>query len=296
MLTERDLRGTFVPVVTPFLTTEELDTASYRRYLERLLQHDIQGLAINGTTGEAPTVGWEEVEWLVSETRNLMSTLERRLPIIVGTGTNNTASTVSRTEAAGKLGADAVLIVTPYYSRPSQEGVLAHFRRAAETGIPVIAYEVPSRTGMQLELETVRRIMELDGVIGLKDSTSSLRLISELRRSCTKPILCGNDPSYLGMLEHGASGGILASANVRTDDYVQLFRYFTAGQHEPAAKLFQTLLPLIEHLFEESNPAPLKWALAQQKLIDSPALRLPMTPISAGLSAKLMQLLPAPQI
>ncbi|SFS71126.1 4-hydroxy-tetrahydrodipicolinate synthase [Paenibacillus sp. BC26] len=291
MLNERELTGTFVPIITPFLPTEELDLESYRRYLANLLQHNIQGIVINGTTGEAPTVTWEEVIMLVAATKQTMTSCNRELPIIVGTGTNSTRSTVQRTELAAELGADAVLVVTPYYSRPSQDGVLEHFRRAAEVGIPVIAYEVPARTGLQLTPETVHGILDLQGVIGLKDSTSNTQLLSRLVQSDTKPILCGNDQTYLDMLAHGASGGILASANVRTELFVQIFRHVTQGEMTEAQHLFNSLSPMIHALFQESNPAPLKWVLAEQGLLDSASLRLPMRPISAELAQQLTGLL-----
>ncbi|MBP3963873.1 4-hydroxy-tetrahydrodipicolinate synthase [Paenibacillus lignilyticus] len=291
MLNERDLTGTFVPIITPFLPTEDLDLESYQRYLANLLQYNIQGLVINGTTGEAPTVTWEEVIMLVAATKQTMTSCNRELPIIVGTGTNSTRSTIQRTVLAAELGADAVLVVTPYYSRPSQDGVLEHFRRAADVGIPVIVYEVPARTGLQLTPETVRSILDLQGVIGLKDSTSNTQLLTRLVQSDTKPILCGNDQSYLDMLAHGASGGILASANVRTELFVQLFQHVTQGEMTEAQHLFNSLSPLIHALFQESNPAPLKWVLAEQGLLDSASLRLPMSPISAELTEQLHSLL-----
>ena len=153
---------------------------SYRNYLENLIVHDIQGLVINGTTGESPAVSWEEVVELVQSTKVSLIGKKNHLPLIIGTGTNHTLSTVKRTEMAGKIGADAVLSATPYFSRPSQEGILEHFRRATQVGVPVIVYEVPSRTGIRLTTDMVRRILDLKGIIGLKDSSGGIGLISEL--------------------------------------------------------------------------------------------------------------------
>ncbi|SDW19753.1 4-hydroxy-tetrahydrodipicolinate synthase [Paenibacillus sp. CF384] len=291
MLNERDLKGTYVPTITPFLPTEELDLESYQRYVANLLHHHIQGIVVNGTTGEAPTVTWDEVATLFAATKQTMTKGNHELPIIVGTGTNSTRSTVQRTELAAELGADAVLVVTPYYSRPSQEGVIEHFRRAAEVGVPVIAYEVPARTGLQLTSETVQRILDVQGVIGLKDSTSSTQLLTQLVQSDTKPILCGNDQTYLEMLANGATGGILSSANVHTERFVQLFNHVSQGEMIEAQNLFHSLTPMIQALFQESNPAPLKWILAEQGLLASPSLRLPMSPISADLAQQLNRLL-----
>lgn len=285
MLSQQELHGIYVPVITPFLQDYELDLPSYHRYLKNLLSYDIQGLVINGTTGEAPTVAWEEVVQVVEETR--VSLDGRLLPLIIGTGTNDTVSSIKRTELAGQISADAVLVVTPYYSRPSIDGILQHFRRVAEVGIPVILYEVPSRTGIRLPVDAIRRIMEIPGVIGIKDSTESTELMRSLSPYDTKPVLCGNDVLFHEMLVHGASGGILASANVNTEVFIQVFRLAAQGNFSCSEIEFNVLIPYIRKLFEESNPAPLKWLLAMQGIISSDTLRLPMGPITDELKLSL---------
>jgi len=291
MLNEGDLKGIYVPVVTPFLSNEGLDLDSYRNYLERLLVHEIQGLVINGTTGESPTVTWEEVVNLAQTTKISMIDQNKRLPLIIGTGTNDTVSTVKRTEMAGHLGADAVLVVTPYYSRPSEEGIIEHFRRVAQVGVPVIAYEVPSRTGIQLTTDVVRSIMDLNGVIGLKDSSGGIGLISELSRLDTKPVLCGEDIYFHAMLSQGARGGILASANMHTDAFIDVFQLASTGDFIKSKTTFDLLAPFIQTLFQESNPAPLKWLLARQGIISSDTLRLPMGSITKELQLQLERML-----
>lgn len=285
MLTQQELHGIYVPVITPFSQDYELDRPSYHRYLKNLLSYDIQGLVINGTTGEAPTVAWEEVVQVVEETRGSLD--GRRLPLIIGTGTNDTVSSMKRTELAVHIGADAVLVVTPYYSRPSIDGILQHFRKVAEVGIPVILYEVPSRTGIRLPVDAIRRIMEIPGVIGVKDSTASTELTRSLSQYDTKPVICGNDVLFHEMLCHGASGGILASANVHTEAFIRVFQLAARGDYSRSEMEFEALLPYIHKLFEESNPAPLKWLLAQQGLISSDTLRLPMGPITDKLKLSL---------
>jgi|GEM_PF-638314 len=211
----------------------------------------------------------------------------RRVPIVVGTGTNDTAETVRRTARAAELGADAALVVTPYYNRPSPAGVVAHFRRVAEVGLPVIVYEIPHRTGLALPLDTIREILELDGVIGIKDSTAGVQLVTELSRLGSKPVLCGEDRQWFAALCCGAAGGMLASANVRTARFAGLYRSFAAGRTAEAKRAFDELLPLIRLLFAEPNPGPLKWLLAREGIIGSDAMRLPMTGISAPLQAEL---------
>jgi 4-hydroxy-tetrahydrodipicolinate synthase len=288
MMDEGNVKGIFVPVITPFLINGELDLDSYRSYVARLLEHNIQGVVINGTTGESPTVSWEEVTSLMKVTNEQMR--EKPVPIVIGTGTNDTLSTVRRTELAGKLGADAALVVVPYYSRPSQEGIIAHFRRAAEVGVPIIVYEIPSRTGVRLSVDTVRTILEINGVIGLKDSSGGIELVSELTRVGSKPVLCGEDAFFHSMLSAGASGGILAAANLETDTFIEVLRLADTGRFKDAKKMFDLLLPFIRLLFEESNPAPLKWVLARQGLITSEAVRLPMSPITHRLQMRLEQM------
>ncbi|MBB3108912.1 4-hydroxy-tetrahydrodipicolinate synthase [Paenibacillus phyllosphaerae] len=285
MLHEQDLQGVYVPVVTPFLPNEELDPESYHRYISGLLNRDIQGIVVNGTTGEAPTVTWTEVSTLVQITRLCM--MSRQLPLVVGTGTNNTAETVKRTEQAGMIGADAVLVVTPYYSLPSQAGIVEHFRRVAQVGVPVIAYEIPARTGVALSADTLLRILDLDGVIGLKDSSGGTSLCTALAEAQSKPILCGEDRLLLAMLQQGAHGGMLASANLQTNSFAQVCRLAASGAYEQAQELFHTLLPLIHKLFQESNPAPLKWLLARQGLIASDQVRPPMGSVSSSLEQEL---------
>ncbi|WP_078433650.1 4-hydroxy-tetrahydrodipicolinate synthase [Metabacillus halosaccharovorans] len=289
MLKEKDLSGIFVPTVTPFKSNEELDWDSYNRYLKSLLHHDIRGLVINGTTGEAPTLSWKEVEDLVRVTKQYFNKCSKRIPIIVGTGTNSTATTVKRTEIAGEIGADAVLVVTPYYNRPSQEGVLEHFRKVVRVGVPVVAYEVPSRTCIHLSTDTVNSILDMNGVIGLKDSTRNINLISKLDK--TKPILCGDDINFYSMLEQGASGGILASANIHTDLFLEVYRLFNQNELVSSKRVFDSLGPLIKSLFQESNPSPLKWVLAKQGILATDTLRLPMGPISIELRKQLNEIL-----
>ncbi|MDF2682474.1 MAG: dihydrodipicolinate synthase [Brevibacillus sp.] len=293
MLQERDLHGIYAPVITPFLPNEELDLDSYRKHVQELLNHNIHGLIVNGTTGESPTVSWDEVAQLVQVTKEVLRECGKQLPLVVGTGTNSTVSTVKRTELAGELGADAVLVVTPYYNRPPQAGVIEHYRRAAQVGVPVIAYEIPHRTGLRLAADTIKAVLDMDGVIGIKDSTGSLDLLGELTKGDTKPVLCGDDILFLSMLKHGATGGILASSMIQTQDFVHVYELAKQCEYDQAQKTFDTLVPLIQKLFQESNPAPIKWILTQQGILSSDTLRLPMSPISQGLQQELKELFPA---
>ncbi|NOV03380.1 4-hydroxy-tetrahydrodipicolinate synthase [Paenibacillus planticolens] len=287
MLKERDLHGVYVPIVTPFDEGGEVDAASFYNQAYNLFQDEVDGLVVNGTTGESPTILSEELGVLFAAAQAAREASNVSVPLVVGTGTNDTLSTVRRTEQAGKLGADAALVVVPYYNKPSQQGIIEHFRRIASVGLPVILYEVPHRTGVKLELDTVRTILELEGVIGMKDSTPNTQLVTELSRLGSKPVLCGEDSLLLEALQSGAKGVMSASANVETERFVAFYRHFLAGQYEKSRELFEELLPLIRLLFQEPNPAPIKWLLEQQGIIESGTLRLPLLPVTEGLRAKL---------
>lgn len=289
MLTEQQIQGIYVPVITPFTKDNQLDIPSFRNYITHMANSGIHGLVINGTTGESPTVSWDEVEQLVQVTKETLQSINKTIPIVVGTGTNDTASTVKRTQMAGELGADAVLVVTPYYNRPTEEGIYEHFRVTAEVGVPMIVYEIPARTGVRVSVDTMKRIMNLDGVIGLKDSTNGVELMSELVRSGSKPILCGDDAFFYDMLSEGAAGGMLASANINTEQFIEVYDRFKNGDKEGSRELFTRVAPFIDHLFAEPAPAMIKWLLVNQGIITSDQLRLPLMPASEQLKAKMDQ-------
>lgn len=285
MLTEQQIYGIYVPVVTPFNAAGEVDLDSYQRYVKNLINNSIQGLVVNGTTGESPTVTVNEMQLLVNTSRELLQSTS--IPLVVGTGTNDTASTVARTETAANLGADCALVVVPYYSRPSQEGIIAHFRKAAEVGIPIMAYDIPSRTGTAMTVDTARTILEMNNVVGLKDCSGSTKMVTELVRTGSKPVLGGDDSLFYEMLSAGATGGMLATANVYPAECIRIYDAFKSGQLDLAKENFEQLLPIIRLLFKESNPAPIKWMLSQSGLIASDTLRLPMTSISTALQQEL---------
>lgn len=288
MLSEQNLKGIYVPVVTPFQTNHTLDLASFESYLKHLLVHDINGLVINGTTGECPTTSWEEVTSQVEIAKIVMKQLNKTVPIVIGTGTNDTLSSLKRTERAGELGADAVLVVTPYYNKPTGKGVVAHFSKIAEAGVPVIAYEIPGRTGIRLSVDSIREILDIPQVIGLKDSSGGVELVSELSRYGSKPVLCGEDLLFHASLSQGASGGMLASANLNTATFIDVYNRYMSGEVSESKKQFDELVPMIRLLFEqEPNPAPLKWILSELGWIESDSVRLPLLPISDPLKAEI---------
>ncbi|QGQ94903.1 4-hydroxy-tetrahydrodipicolinate synthase [Paenibacillus psychroresistens] len=285
MLTEPEIKGIWIPLITPLNLDDEVDHASFERFIQRLPLFDIQGLVLNGTTGESPTIAIHEIVNILETVRKSIGSAP--LPLMIGTGTNDTAGTIRRTEQAGLLGADAALVVVPYYSRPSQAGIIEHYRKVAEVGVPIMVYDIPGRTGVSLTVDTLRTLFEIDGIVGLKDSTGSTEMTSKLVSYDAKPILCGEDILFLDALRSGASGGMAASANVLAKEFAGIYNLFKSGEHDAAKADFTELIPLINLLFKESNPAPLKWLLAQKGWISSDRLRLPMLGISEQLQQEL---------
>jgi 4-hydroxy-tetrahydrodipicolinate synthase len=285
-----DLRGVFVPIVTPFLEDGAVDEASLLALTDGLLTAGVHGLVLAGTTGESPTLRWSsEVERLLAI---LVGQVRGRVPILVGTGTNDTAESVRRTARAQSLGADGAFAVCPYYNRPSPAGVLAHYRAIAAVGLPTVAYHIPYRTGLRLDVPTLREVLAIPGVIGLKESSGGLENVGPLASAAGPAILCGEDALFLDALELGAHGAIVASANLLPRAFVEVFAAFAAGQRERARDSFARIRPLVELLFAEPSPAPLKWALHQQGRLRSPTLRLPMAAIGEDLARRLAAQLP----
>jgi 4-hydroxy-tetrahydrodipicolinate synthase len=285
-LSSRDLRGVIVALVTPMTTTGAIDQASFISLVDWLLDERVDGFVLNGTTGESPTVRWPEVERLLAVLRERV---RGRVPVLLGTGTYDTAESVERTERARALGADGALAVVPYYSRPTPAGVIEHFRRIAAVGLPTVAYHIPYRTGVTLDLPTLRALLAIPGVIGLKESSGGLANITALAAdgAGARALLCGEDALFAGALAAGAAGAILASANLVPGAFAEMHRASREGRPLAARATAARLRPLIEALFAESSPAPLKWALAQQGRIASASLRLPLVAISAALAERL---------
>jgi 4-hydroxy-tetrahydrodipicolinate synthase len=286
-LTTRDLRGVFVPIVTPFTAAGQIDLGSLARLASWLIDEGVHGLVLAGTTGESPTVHWPEIERLLPALRDVT---RGRVPVLVGTGTYDTAESVERTRRAQALGADGALAVVPYYSRPAPAGVVEHFRRIAAVGLPTVAYNIPYRTGLTLDLATLAAILALPGVIGIKESSGGTTNIAALAHHAGG-VMCGEDQLFLDALRVGGTGGIPAAANLVPRAFVDTHDAFVDGRPQDAAAIFHRVRPIIAALFAEPNPAPLKWALAQQGHIDDATLRLPQVPISPALAAELRSLL-----
>lgn len=283
-------QGTLTALVTPF-RAGAVDTTALRDLAEWQIGSGIHGLVVCGSTGEAANLTLEEkllaIRTVVEQTRG-------RVPVVAGTGTNNTRSTVELTQAVAKVGVEAVLVVTPYYVKPTQAGLVEHYRQVAAVGVPVIAYNVPGRTGVSLTPETVEKLASVERIVGLKEATGDLKLDALMVRAAGSRLvlLSGDDFTYLPFLAVGGAGCISVASNVAPVEMVALYQHFAAGDHARAQELHLRLLPLMEALFLESNPIPVKAALSILGRI-GPEIRLPLTPLSAKFKPQLEEAMAA---
>jgi len=273
------LTGSLVAIVTPMLDDGRLDFARFRSLIDFHVAEGTDGIVVVGTTGESPTVDFDEHKELI---RRAVEFAGGRVPVIAGTGANATAEAVELTESAKSAGAAACLSVVPYYNKPSQEGLYRHFSAVAQVSIPTILYNVPGRTVADISNDTVLRLATLPNIVGIKDATANMERCSDLLRRAPKDfaVYSGDDASALALLLLGGHGVISVTANVAPRLMHELCAAALSGDVLGARAINNRLLPLHQKLFVEANPIPVKWAVAQMGLI-GPGLRLPMTPLAA---------------
>lgn len=273
------IKGSLVAIVTPMHEDGSLDLDAYRRLIDWHIEQGTAAIVAVGTTGESPTVDVDEHCQLV---RVAIEHATGRIPVIAGTGANSTQEAIELTRDARKAGAAATLQVVPYYNRPTQEGMYRHFRAVAEKAeLPVILYNVPGRTVADLSNDTVLRLAQVPGVIGLKDATGDIPRACELlaRLPAEFALYSGNDDSALALILMGGHGVISVTANIAPGQMARLCAAALDGDLATARRINQQLLPLHTKLFVEANPIPVKWAMAEAGLIPA-GLRLPMTTLS----------------
>lgn len=271
--------GSMVAVVTPMTTDGEIDFPAWERLLRFHADEGTDALVVGGTTGESPTLNAAELGELVSYA---LRVLRGRMPIIVGAGTNSTARTVERARELSSAGVDGLLVVTPYYNKPTQEGLYQHFRAVAEAAsVPVIAYNVPSRTGVDLLPETVMRLARLPRIGGLKEATGDLERARQIVAGCpsTFELLSGDDATAHQLMAVGARGVISVTANVAPRLMHELCVAAAKEETARVSELDGRLSELHRVLLVESNPIPAKWALAEMGMIGH-GIRLPLTPLA----------------
>lgn len=273
-----NFRGSFTALVTPF-KNGALDEKAFRDLVDWQIAEGTNGLVPVGTTGESPTLSHAEhdrvVEWCVDQAKG-------RVPVIAGAGSNSTVEAIELSQHAEKAGADAVLIVTPYYNKPTQEGLYQHYKAINDKiGIPIIIYNIPGRSVIDMSVDTMKRLFECKNICGVKDATASMMRVSQQREVIGREFnqLSGEDGTCLGFMAHGGHGCISVTSNVAPRLCAEFQSACLKGDYAAALKLQDKLMPLHQHLFVETNPAPAKYALSVLgKCADT--VRLPMVPLS----------------
>ncbi|MBS7537391.1 4-hydroxy-tetrahydrodipicolinate synthase [Ancylobacter lacus] len=271
-------RGSFTALVTPF-RDGALDEKAFRAFVDWQIEEGTHGLVPVGTTGESPTLSHDEhkrvVEWCVAQSAG-------RVPVIAGAGSNSTAEAVDLARHAEAAGADAVLVVAPYYNKPGQEGLYQHYKAVNDAiGIPIIIYNIPGRSVVDVSVETMARLFELPNIAGVKDATANLARVSQQRQAMGPGFnqLSGEDATALAFMAHGGDGCISVASNVAPKLCSQLQSVCLAGDYKAALELQDRLFPLFQSLFVETNPSPTKYALSVLGRMSEEA-RLPMVPVS----------------
>ena len=280
------IKGLWLPLITPF-KDGEVDFASYRKLIDHYLAFGVDGLFPLGTTGESPVLDDDETDALVEAT---LEAARGRVPVLVGVGGNDTRKVEKTLKRLDRHRFQGIVSVCPYYNRPSQDGLVAHFRRIAEaTDRDVVIYNIPYRTAVNLSNDSLLELAQVRNIVGVKDSSGSLAQSLDLlaRKPTGFSVLTGEDALYFTMLAHGAEGGILASSHVMTERFIEMRDRFAENDLAGARRAWAPLAELVPLLFAEANPMPIKHLLWQQGLIASPECRLPLTKISEGLARRL---------
>lgn len=257
------MQGTYTALITPFTSENKIDFAAMEDLIERQINAGIDGLVLLGTTGESPTINAEERKEIISFA---VRVIKERIPLVIGTGTNNTASSLQRTKQAKELGADAALVVVPYYNKPTPNGSLLHFREVAKANFPVILYHHPGRTGVFLSVDLIVRMAKEKLITSVKETTADLEFTKKLIEQSSLPILSGEDFFTPTLMDLGGEGTISAASNVIPEKIKEVVRKRSLGEIEPLLKV----------LYKETNPICIKYALAHMGLCQ-PIYRLPMT-------------------
>ncbi len=264
--------GSIVALVTPMTSTGEVDKSRWLALLDWHLVQGSDGVVVAGTTGESVTLTADEFAWLLS---SAVERADGRMKVLAGTGASSTAEAIERTRLAAQFSPDAALVVVPAYNRPSQRGLDAHFRAVADAaGIPVVLYNVPSRTAVDLLPETSLRLNEHDNIVAIKEAVGTADRLAELRAG-GMPVLSGDDPTCCERMLEGADGVISVAANVIPAQFARLCRHALAGEADRARTENSRFSELYDFLSVESNPVPVKWLLAQMGRI-GPGIRLPL--------------------
>lgn len=280
------IEGVFVPLITPF-KDGKVDLKSYEKMINHYIKQGVNGIMPLATTGESPTILTDEYEEVLAKT---VEYVNNRVSVYIGLGGNDTNELIKKLKVVERYDVDGILSVAPYYSRPNQRGLYEHFRSISEaTDLDIVIYNIPYRTGTNVENETMHRLAELKNIIGVKDSSGDMKQTTDLLVNRPKDfsILTGEDAYFYTTLVLGGNGGILSSAHLRTKEFIEIYNLIKANDHQAALKKWQTLYNMIPLLFLEPNPTPVKYCLNKLGLIDSDEVRLPLVNITEELEKRL---------
>ncbi|RJP57663.1 MAG: 4-hydroxy-tetrahydrodipicolinate synthase [Deltaproteobacteria bacterium] len=291
---QKDFTGCHIPIITPFMDDCSIDEGGLIKLVNYLIEEErVDGIVPCGTTGESPTLSHKEHNQIIEI---VVKEVNGRVPVIAGTGSNSTQEAINMTKHAEDVGADASLQVGPYYNRPTQDGLMRHFEAVAKnTKIPHFIYNVPTRTGRNIEPQTIIELSKIDNIIGLKDANGNLMQTMEIIRATKNSpkkffVLSGEDALTYPMMCLGGDGVICAVGNVIGKEYTEMCKLIKAGEYEKARKIHYRTLPLVNALFIESNPAPVKEALSMMGL-PAGRLRLPLVELQPENREKLRKAL-----
>ncbi len=286
-------RGAFVATITPFNPDGTIDEEGLKGLLEFQVQNGTHGIVPCGTTGESATMSHEEHHRVVELT---IATVNKRVPVLAGTGSNSTSESIELTRHAKAAGADGALMITPYYNKPSQEGLYRHFKAVAEAvDIPIIMYNVPSRTSVNMLPETVARCAEIDNIVGIKEATGNLNQVSEVIRLCPEnfAVMSGDDFTSMATVAIGGTGVISVTSNVAPKEMARMMDLALAGDMAAARTIHYQLFPLMQAMFFDTNPVPAKTALFLMGRIKSAAPRLPLCAMNDAAQEKMKKVMTA---
>jgi 4-hydroxy-tetrahydrodipicolinate synthase len=279
-------QGSLVALITPMRADGSIDEAALRRFVEWQIREGTEGLVPVGTTGESPTLSHDEHKRVVEI---VIEAAARRVPVIAGAGSNSTREAIELSQHAQKAGADGVLIVTPYYNKPTQEGLYLHYKAIAESiDIPVIIYNIPGRSVIDMSVETMARLAEIPNIVGVKDATANLTRPLHTRRAIGPQFcqLSGEDHTALAFLAAGGHGCISVTANVAPALCAAMHRAWREGRVSEAIAIQDRLLPLHDAMFAETSPGPVKYA-ASLLGFTAPHCRLPLAPVRESTAARI---------
>lgn len=284
------LKGVFSALITPF-ENGEVDYSSIEKLVDYQVSHGVNGLVINGTTAESPTLTAAEVKKIFSVVRAMVGL---NFPLILGTGSNSTQKTIDNTQTAAELRADAALVVVPYYNKPTQKGLVQHYKSIAKNSdLPIIMYNVPGRTITSMSVETVLELAEVKNILGIKEASGDLAFDKKLKDQVPKNFifLSGDDGTYIDFLKLGGHGIISVMSNIIPQQTVSWTTAVMSGVVADTQADFNKYKSFIDGMYVEANPIPVKWMLYKKGLIKSPEMRLPLLPLDEKFHASTIHLM-----